>query len=41
MLCCPVRSGCSLLIGLEQVPTEVVVRYLSIAQRTPIVDRES
>jgi hypothetical protein len=41
MSCCPVRASLALLIRLEHVPAEVVVRYLSIAQRTPILDRES
>jgi hypothetical protein len=40
MLCCPIRAGYALLIGLEQVPVEVVVCCLSIAQRTLILDQE-
>jgi hypothetical protein len=41
MSCCPIWAGCALLIGLEQVPIEVVVRCLLIAQCTLIMDWES
>jgi hypothetical protein len=41
MSCCPVWAGCAFLIGLEHVPVEVVVCFLWIAYRTPILDRES
>jgi hypothetical protein len=41
MSCCPVRAGCALLIRLEHVLIELVVRCLSIAQCTPILDWES
>jgi hypothetical protein len=41
MSCCPNQAGCALLIRLQQVPTEVIVRCLSIAQRAPILERES
>jgi hypothetical protein len=41
MSCCPNQAGCALLIRLQQVPTEVIVRCLSIVQRAPILERES
>jgi hypothetical protein len=40
MLCCPVRACRALLIGSEHVLSEAVVHCLSIAQRTPILERE-
>jgi hypothetical protein len=41
MSCCPARASCALLIELQQVPAEVVVCCLSIAERTLILDQES
>jgi hypothetical protein len=40
MSCCPIRASRALLIGPEYVLSEVVVCYLSIAQRTPVLERE-
>jgi hypothetical protein len=40
MSCWPVRASRALLIGHEYILSEVVVRYLSIAQCTPILEWE-
>jgi hypothetical protein len=40
MPCCPVRASRALLIGLEYVPSEMVVRCLSITQRAPAWELE-
>jgi hypothetical protein len=40
MSCCPVRACSALLIGSEYVLFEAAVRVLTIAQRTPVLERE-
>jgi hypothetical protein len=37
---CPIRASRGLLIGLEYILSEVVVRCLSIAQCAPVLERE-
>jgi hypothetical protein len=37
---CPVQASRAMLIGFEYVLSEVVVRCLSIAQRTSILEQE-
>jgi hypothetical protein len=41
MSCCSVRASHVLLIVHEYVPFELVVRCSSIAQRTPVLQRET
>jgi hypothetical protein len=40
MSCCPIQASRALLIGSEYVLSEVVVRCLSIAQCTPVLELE-
>jgi hypothetical protein len=40
MSCCSVRASCALLIGLEYILSEVVVRCLSVAQHVQIWEWE-
>jgi hypothetical protein len=40
MPCCPVRAHRALHIGSEYVLSEVLVCFLSIAQRAPVLERE-
>jgi hypothetical protein len=41
MSCCHVRVSRALLNRLEYILSEVVVRYLSIAERAPVQEREA
>jgi hypothetical protein len=40
MLCCSVWASRALLIEAEYVPSQVVVCYLSIAQRASVLERK-
>jgi hypothetical protein len=40
MLCYPVRASRALLFRPEYILSEVVVHWLSIAQRAPVLERE-
>jgi hypothetical protein len=40
MSCCPIQASCALLIGPEYILSEVVVRFLSIPQRAPVLEQE-